>query len=252
MSAQPDSPRVDADAERRKRRLERFGPTEPSRDRSGRNNRSKKNQQHKKDSRPRGTEGRNEEEEQKYNGNDNSNSHITRKLSVFPTEPEKSSGSSASTSASVQNANSNVTSEEIFPASKHSHFNLVPGHCNTTTKEPMPRPPDMRLVTALASKGGTLGTCLKNMNMGPSEKETPLQQLTTRDVLMIPDLFEESSGFIMPEDPFLDIKSSGPHRKKTIYQRLVEEIHHAGKVSSGRRAGNAQHDTAFSTDKDGK
>ena len=43
-----------------------------------------------------------------------------------------------------------------YPPSKHAHFNLVPGNQNTTTKEPMPRPPDMRLVTALASKGGTL------------------------------------------------------------------------------------------------
>ena len=37
-----------------------------------------------------------------------------------------------------------------YPASKHSHFDLVPGHQNTTTKEPMLRPPDMRLVTAMA------------------------------------------------------------------------------------------------------
>ena len=44
---------------------------------------------------------------------------------------------------------------------------------------------------------------------------------TTRDVLMIPDLFEPSSGFVMPEDPF----DKGDGRKKTIYQRLVEEIH---------------------------
>ena len=78
----------------------------------------------------------------------------------------------------------------------------MPGNQNTTTKEPMPRPPDMRLVTALASKGPTLPEALKSMNMGPSGRETALQQLTTRDVLMIPDLFEPSSGFVVPPDPW--------------------------------------------------
>ena len=89
-----------------------------------------------------------------------------------------------------------------YPASKHSHFDLVPGHQNTTTKEPMLRPPDMRLVTALASKGTSLTSTLREMNMGPSGRATALQQLTTRDVVMIPDLFEPSSGFVMPKDPW--------------------------------------------------
>lgn len=84
-----------------------------------------------------------------------------------------------------------------YPASTHSHYDLVPGHMNTTTKEPTLRPPDMRLVTALASKGTTLTNSLRKMNMGPSGRETALQQLATRDVLMIPDLFEPSSGFVM-------------------------------------------------------
>ena len=132
-----------------------------------------------------------------------------------------------------------------YPASKHSHFDLVPGHQNTTTKEPMLRPPDMRLVTALASKGPTLTSTLREMNSGPSGRETALQQLTTRDVVMIPDLFEPHSGFVMPEDPW----ENGS--KKTIYQRLVEEIHHAGRREASQGGGNAQHDKAFSTDKDG-
>ena len=38
-----------------------------------------------------------------------------------------------------------------YPASRYSRFDLVPGNQNTTTKEPMLRPPDMRLVTAMAS-----------------------------------------------------------------------------------------------------
>ena len=50
-----------------------------------------------------------------------------------------------------------------YPPSKHSHYDLVPGHQNTTTKEPTIRPPDMRVVTALASKGGTLPVCLSKM-----------------------------------------------------------------------------------------
>ena len=132
-----------------------------------------------------------------------------------------------------------------YPASKHSHFDLVPGHQNTTTKEPMLRPPDMRLVTALASKGPTLTSTLRAMNSGPSGRETALQQLTTRDVVMIPDLFEPHSGFVMPEDPW----ENGS--KKTIYQRLVEEIHHAGRLEARQGGGNAHHDKAFSTDKDG-
>ena len=133
-----------------------------------------------------------------------------------------------------------------YPASKHSHFDLVPGHQNTTTKEPLLRPPDMRLVTALASKGTTLTSTLREMNLGPSGRETALQQLTTRDVVMIPDLFEPSSGFEMPKDPW----EKGDGSKKTIYQRLVEEIHHAGQ-GRGQDNGNAHHDKAFSTDKDG-
>ena len=132
-----------------------------------------------------------------------------------------------------------------YPASKHSHFDLVPGHQNTTTKEPMLRPPDMRLVTALASKGPTLTSTLREMNSGPSGRETALQQLTTRDVVMIPDLFEPHSGFVMPEDPW----ENGS--KKSIYQRLVEEIHHAGRREASQGGGNAHHDKAFSTDKDG-
>ena len=60
----------------------------------------------------------------------------------------------------------------------------------------------MRLVTALASKGLTLTSTLREMNLGPSGRETALQQLTTRDVVMIPDLFEPHSGFVMPKDPW--------------------------------------------------
>ncbi len=135
---------------------------------------------------------------------------------------------------------------EQFPVSKHSHFDLVPGHQNTTTKEPMKRPPDMRLVTALASKGKNLAETMRKMNMGPSGRPTMLQTLTTRDVVMIPDLFEPSSGFVMPPDPW----DNGT--EKTIYQRLVEEIHHAGKHEARARGGNPQfQDKCFSTDKDG-
>ena len=84
-----------------------------------------------------------------------------------------------------------------YPASKHSHYDLVPGHQNTTTKDPMLRPPDMRLVTVMASKGKTLPDAMRKMNSGPSGRETALQQLSTRDVLLLPDLFEPSSGFVM-------------------------------------------------------
>ena len=136
-----------------------------------------------------------------------------------------------------------------FSASMHSHFSLIPGHQNTTTKEPLPRPPDIRLVTALASKGKTLTETLHAMNMGPSLRETALQKLTTRDVVMIPDLFEASSGFVMPPDPW--DKGNGRSQRKTIYQRLVEEIHHAGRREASHRDGNAHHDKAFSTDRDG-
>ena len=122
-----------------------------------------------------------------------------------------------------------------YPASKHSHFDLVPGHQNTTTKEPLLRPPDMRLVTALASKGPTLTSTLREMNLGPSGRETALQQLTTRDVVMIPDLFEPHSGFVMPKDPW----ENGS--KKTIYQRLVEEIHHAGSLEATQGGGRLPH-----------
>ena len=100
-----------------------------------------------------------------------------------------------------------------FPSSKKSHFDLVPGFQNTTTKEPMRRPPDIRLVTALAARGPTLGESLAVMNTGPSGRETMLQSLTTRDVVMIPDLFDETSGFVLPRDPW---PKAGV--KKTIYQ----------------------------------
>ena len=46
------------------------------------------------------------------------------------------------------------TMSSAYPPSKHCHFNLVPGHQNTTTKEPMLRPPDLRVVAALASRAG--------------------------------------------------------------------------------------------------
>eukprot|EP01050_Picozoa_sp_SAG11_P002360 SAG11_NODE_117_length_15962_cov_71.527925_13_plen_384_part_00 len=151
-----------------------------------------------------------------------------------------------------------------FPASKKSRLDLVPGNQNTTTKEPMLRPPDLRLVTTLASKGGTLADALTAMNMGPSRRVNMLQTLTTRDVVMIPDLFEPSSGFVMPRDPW----DKGDGRKKTIYQRLVEEIHFAGKHEArgkgsdgknggyGRKGGKGgkgkAEDKCFSTDKDGR
>lgn len=41
--------------------------------------------------------------------------------------------------------------------------------------------------------------------------------------LLLPDLFEPSSGFVLPPDPW---DNGVP---KTIYQRLVEEIAHAGR-----------------------
>ena len=117
----------------------------------------------------------------------------------------------------------------------------------------MVRPPDVRLVSALASKGDTLSKALRSMNAGPSGRETMLQQLTTRDVLLIPDLFEPSSGFVMPPDPWerREAGEGGEGRRKTIYERLVEEIHHAGQHETSHAAGNGQHDKAFSTDKDG-
>ena len=133
-----------------------------------------------------------------------------------------------------------------FPASRRGHFDLVPGHQNTTTKEPTVRPPDIRLITSLASKGPTLSAALRKMNMGPSGRETMLQQLTTRDVIVIPDLFEPTSGFVMPPDPW----DQGDGRTKTIYQRLVEEIHHAGQHEVAQN-GNAKRDRSFSTDADG-
>ena len=132
-----------------------------------------------------------------------------------------------------------------FPASKSSHYELVPGHQNTNTKEPTVRPPDVRLVTALASKGPNLSATLHKMNSGPSGRDTMLQHLTTRDVLMIPDLFEPSSGFVMPEDPWPNGST------KTIYQRLVEEIHHAGQHEASQGGGNGYQDRAFSIDADG-
>ena len=136
--------------------------------------------------------------------------------------------------------------KKTFPVSAKSHFDLVPGHQNTTTKEPMKRPPDMRLVTAMASKGGTLAETMSTMNTGPSGRTAMLQTLTTRDVVMIPDLFEESSGFVMPPDPWPN------GRTKTIYQRLVEEIHHAGKHEARGPGGNPKFvDKCFSTGQDG-
>ena len=135
-----------------------------------------------------------------------------------------------------------------YPASKKSRLDLVPGHQNTTTKEPMLRPPDMRLVTAMASKGKNLTETLTAMNMGPSGRDCMLQTLTTRDVVMIPDLFEASSGFVMPRDPWEKRDGSS----KTIYQRLVEEIHHAGNHEArGGSNGGKFVDKCFSTDKDG-
>lgn len=133
-----------------------------------------------------------------------------------------------------------------YPPSQRSRFNLVPGHQNTTCKEPMVRPPDLRLVSALASKGKTLREALRRMNAGPSGRETVLQQLTTRDVTMIPDLFEASSGFVMPPDPW----DKGDGTVKTIYQRLVEEIHHAGRHEASQN-GNSYRERSFSTDEDG-
>jgi hypothetical protein len=139
-----------------------------------------------------------------------------------------------------------------FPPSKRSRLGKVPGHQNTNTKEPMKRPPDMRLVTALASKGPTLSDTLSAMNRGPSSRVSMLQTLTTRDVVMIPDLFEPSSGFVMPPDPW----DKGDGVPKTIYQRLVEEIHHAGKREArgggfGGRGGGKFQDKCFSTAADG-
>ena len=52
----------------------------------------------------------------------------------------------------------------------------------------------MRLVTALASKGNTLSETLTAMTLGPAGRPSMLQTLTTRDVVMIPDLFEASTG----------------------------------------------------------
>ncbi len=133
-----------------------------------------------------------------------------------------------SASSSAGEKNSSVG--ELFPASHACHFNLVPGHSNTTTKDPLTRPPDMRLLTVMASKGKTLEEGLERMNGHPSRMDREprvLQCLTTRDVVMIPDLFEESSGFVWPADPFAD-RSEKKSKDKTIYDRLVEEIYYAG------------------------
>ena len=137
-------------------------------------------------------------------------------------------------------------SSKAYPPSKLSRYGLVPGHQNTTTKEPMVRPPDMRVVTALASKGRTLKEAMHKMNMGPSGRDQLAQQVTTRDVHMIPDLFEPSSGFVMPPDPW----AKGDGSTKTIYQRLVEEIHHAGRHEASQH-GNPYRDRSFSTDEAG-
>ena len=48
-------------------------------------------------------------------------------------------------------------------------------------EEPMLRPLDKRLVTAMAANGATLAETLAAMNMGPSGRGTILQTLTTRD-----------------------------------------------------------------------
>jgi hypothetical protein len=162
-------------------------------------------------------------------------------------ETREDTGKSANAPTTQGGGTKSSSRISSYPASRHSHYELVPGHQNTTTKEPTIRPPDVRLVTALASKGPTLSDALGQMNMGPSGRDTMLQHLTTRDVLMIPDLFEESSGFVMPPDPW----DKGDGTKKTIYQRLVEEIHHAGKYEASHPAGNAHHDKAFSIDEDG-
>lgn len=149
----------------------------------------------------------------------------------------------------------------------------------------MRRPPDLRLVTALASKGEDLTATLRAMYMGPSGRATALQTLTTRDVVMIPDLFDEAAGFVMPPDPWGD----GEGQRKTIYQRLVrgvpatrhgtdtdtthtrvaekrtrtrtrttctrlvEEIHHAGQHESRTKGGGNPRfqDKCFSTDEAG-
>lgn len=114
-----------------------------------------------------------------------------------------------------------------FAPSTQCRYNLVPGHQNTTTKEPLPRPPEIRLVTSLASKGTTLSDSLHRMNMGPTGSHSSLQHLSTRDVVMVPDLFEQGSGFVYPPDPFCNDSSN-----KSIYERLVSEIHHASRVES--------------------
>ena len=149
----------------------------------------------------------------------------------------------------------------MFPPSRHSHYQLVPGDRNTTTKEPLVRPPDIRLVSTLASKGKTLNEALRNMNRAPSSSSsnnynsrrtdtTLLQTLTTRDVLLLPDLFEPSSGFVLPPDPW---DNGVP---KTIYQRLVEEIAHAGRSESSSKESNSKdannhRDRSFTTDEQG-
>ena len=133
-----------------------------------------------------------------------------------------------------------------YAPSKQSRYGLVPGHQNTTTKDPMARPPDMRVVTALASRGETLASTLRAMNGGPA---TALQHLSTRDVVMIPDLFEPSSGFVMPPDPWAVAGGAA----KTIYQRLVEEIQHATRLEAAPAQGGGigHRDVAFSTNTDG-
>jgi hypothetical protein len=137
----------------------------------------------------------------------------------------------------------------MFPSSRHSHYQLIPGDRNTTTKVPLVRPPDIRLVSTLASKGKTLNEALRNMNQGPRGRSdmTMLQTLTTRDVLLLPDLFEPSSGFILPPDPW---DNGVP---KTIYQRLMEEIAHAGRYEGAATTNNANNhrDRSFTTDEQG-
>ena len=83
----------------------------------------------------------------------------------------------SNSAAQIPRARAKAMHQASYPASRRSHFDLVPGNQNTTTKEPTVRPPDIRLVTSLASKGPTLSAAMRKMNMGPSGRETMLQQV---------------------------------------------------------------------------
>ena len=91
----------------------------------------------------------------------------------------------------------------------------------------------MRLVTALASKGNNLAETMKQMNAGLSGRSTMLQTLTTRDVVMYRPV--RSIVWLSCHPP----RDNGT--EKTIYQRLVEEIHHAGKHEARGRSGGNPH-----------